>query len=299
MTEMVGSALLRRHIGRRFEALRQRAGLTQEQAANGLQRGRTTLARIEDGDSRVRFRDIEVKAMVELYSGSDEERDLLLALCAETRNGRKKSWWHDYTESSLPQWFGLYVSLEDSAETIREYESELVPGLLQTRAYAEQVMGTPPGYLDEEGIQRRVNVRMERQSLLARPRAPHLQVILNEAVLRREVGGPGAMAEQLQHLLDSSQQVGISIRVVPFSAGVHGGMGASSFILLDFPADQTGEPIEPSLAYAESLTGALYLQKPDEVHAYRLTWTDLDKRALDEEESRTCITTIKEGFNRV
>ena len=224
--------------------------------------------------------------------------ELLLALTAETRNGRKKSWWHDYTETALPEWFGLYVSLEDSADTICQYESELVPGLLQTRAYAEQVISTPAGYIDAEEIQRRVHVRMERQSLLTRPRAPHLIVVLNEAVLRRPVGGATVMAEQLGHLLDITQRVSVSIRVVPWSAGIHGGLAAAnSYVMLDFPTDtHTAEPLEPPLVYVDTLTGAMYLNKPDEVHAYRLVWADLEERALDDAASRKMIMAARKGF---
>lgn len=244
MSEMVGSALIRRHIGRRMIALRTSAGLTQEQAAAALERARATLGRIEDGDERVRFREVDVRAMLDLYRAGPEDREMLLALTAETRNGRKKSWWHDYTETDLPAWFGLYVSLEDSAQTISQYEAELVPGLLQTRGYAEQI-SSMPGYSDVQEVRRRVDIRMERQSLLTRTRAPHLTAILNEAVLRRPVGGPAVMAEQLDHLLAVAERASVSIRILPWSAGVHGGMGASTFTLLDFPADpHTGEPLE-------------------------------------------------------
>ncbi|MHA6621788.1 helix-turn-helix domain-containing protein [Pseudonocardia sp. DLS-67] len=295
---MVGSALIRRHIGRRFVALRTQAGITQEQAAIELQRARATLGRIEDGDERVRFRDVDVRAMLELYGAGPEESKMLMALTAETRNGRKKSWWHDYTESALPTWFGLFVSLEDSARTISQYESELVPGLLQTRAYAEQINSMPPGYTDDDEIQRRVEVRLERQTLLTRPRAPHLITILNEAVLRRPVGGASVMAEQLGHLLAVTQQAGVSVRILPWAAGAHGGLGAAnSFALLDFPEDPLArEPMEPPLVYVDTLTGAMYLNKADEVSAYRLVWADLERRALDKVKSREVITKAMEDF---
>jgi DNA-binding XRE family transcriptional regulator len=298
MTDMVGSALIRRHIGRRLVALRARAGITQEQAAITLQRARATLGRIEDGDERVRFRDVDVKAMLELYQATPEESEWLMALTTETRNGPKKSWWHDYTESALPEWFGLYVSLEDSAQTIRQYQPELIPGLLQTPSYVEQISRMPPGYTAEEKVKRWVSLRLERQSLLTRPRAPHLAVILNEAVLHRPVGGEAVMAEQLQHLLEVTQRSSVSIRILPWSAGAHGGMAAaSSFSLLDFPADpRTDEPLEPSLAYVETLTGSMYLNKPDEVSAYQLVWEDLQERAVDEAESKKMISAASKGF---
>lgn len=298
MSGMVGSALFRRHIGRRLIALRNRAGLTQEEAAHRLERARATLGRIEDGHESVRFRASDVEAMLDLYNATPEERKRLRLWTAETRNGGRRSWWHDYTESELPQWFGLYVSLEDSAQAISQYESELVPGLLQTRAYAEQITRMPPGYTDEEEIERRVSVRMERQSLLTKTRAPHLSVVLNEAVLHRPVGGGTVMAEQLGHLLEVTQRASVSVRILPWSVGVHGGMGASTFTLLDFPADpHTGEPLEPSLIYADTLTGAMYLSKPREVAAYRLVWDDLEKRALDQAESRRMISAALKGFS--
>lgn len=294
MADMVGSALLRRYIGRRFATLRLKAGLTQEQAAGALERGRATLGRIEDGDERVRFRDIDVRAMLDVYKASQQDREILLALTAETRNGRRKSWWHDYTETALPEWFGLYVTLEDAAETIRQYEPELVPGLLQTRAYAQEVNRVPAGYIHEDEVQRRVNVRLERQSLLTRPRAPHLSVILNETTLHRLVGDVALMKDQFEHLLNAMQRSNVSIRVLPFAAGVHGGM-TSAFTILDFPKDgPTGEPLEPPLAYVDTLTGAMYLNKPDEVSAYELAWQDLGRRALDETTSRKMITTALE-----
>ncbi|MGH3589202.1 MAG: helix-turn-helix domain-containing protein [Pseudonocardia sp.] len=294
---MVGSALIRRHIGRRFVALRNRAGITQDQAAIALQRARATLGRMEEGDERVRFRDIDVRAMLELYGADPEETQLLMALTAETRNGPKKSWWHDYTETTLPEWFGLYVTLENSTETIRQYQSELVPGLLQTVGYMTQIHNTPPGYIDEEESKRRTEIRLERQSLLTRPRAPHLKAILNESVLHRPVGGPKVMAAQLEHLLTATQQANVSVRVLPWSAGVHGGMGASSFSLLDFPkVPHSDEPLEPPLAYVETLTGAMYLNKADEFGAYHLVWDDLTKRALSEPESTNMITTALKGF---
>ena len=208
---MVGSALLRRYIGRQFARLRSQAGLSQEAAADALQRSRATIARIEEGDPRVRFRDIEVRAMLDLYHASDRDRATLLGLTAETRNGHRKGWWHDYTDTALPGWFELYVALEDSAEIIREYDIENVPGLLQTRAYAEQVMRSPANNLAPDEAAHRVQLRMQRQSLLTRPRAPRYEVILSEAALHRPVGGPAAMAEQLQRLIDVGSMPNVSI----------------------------------------------------------------------------------------
>ncbi|MFI9644403.1 helix-turn-helix domain-containing protein [Micromonospora sp. NPDC051925] len=293
-----GSALLRRRIGRKLTALRKEAGLSQERAAALLQRSPATIHRIEAGDHRVKFRDIEVKAMCELYEASADDRADLLALAAETRSNGASAWWHDYTNTSLPSWFGLFVRLEASADRIRNYEPESVPGLLQTRAYAREVTGVPQGLIDEQEVDRQVDFRVERQRLLSNPRPPHLSIVLSEAVLRRAVGGPEVMRAQLQHLLDVTRSPSVSLRVLSFEAGVHGGMN-SAFTILQFPAlPGSSEPLEPPLVYVDSLTGALYLNKLTEVAAYELAWNDVTSRALDEHSSRKLITEVMEVFTR-
>ncbi|WP_240762638.1 helix-turn-helix transcriptional regulator [Micromonospora sp. HM134] len=299
MPDTDGSALLRRRIGRKLTALRKEAGLSQEKAAALLQRSPATIHRIEAGDHRVKFRDIEVKAMCELYEASADDRADLLALAAETRSSGASAWWHDYTNTSLPSWFGLFVRLEASAERSREYEPESMPGLLQIREYAREVTGVPRGLINEAEVDRQVNFRMERQRLLVAPRPPYLEFILSEAVLRRAVGGREVMTAQLQHLLDVTRSPSVAVRVLPFDAGVHGGM-TSAFTILEFPPVTPGstEPLEPPLVYVDSLTGALYLDKPTEVAAYELAWNDLASRALDEETSRKLVTEVMEAFDR-
>lgn len=287
--ETVGTAIIRRHIGRRLTEFRDKAGLTQEQAAKAVDLSRSTIVRMEDGAEGVRFKDRDVAAILDAYGASRNERQFLLALAAETRNGRKKSWWHDYTETELPEWFGLYVMLEDSAVSIRQYESELIPGLLQIEEYAAGLARKPIGYLTEDEVSRRVRVRMDRQALLARPDAPQLDIILNEAVIRRPFGQPEFLHRQLQHLLEVADRQRVSIRILPWSAGMHAGMVASAFTLLDFPTDPQGIPLEPPLAYVDTLTGAMYLNKPEEVHAYDLVWRDLERTALDTADSKQLI----------
>lgn len=190
----------------------------------------------------------------------------------------------------------LLIALEDSSETIRQYEPELIPGLLQTRSYAQQMMSTPSGYATEEEIEGRVQVRLDRQSLLSRPRAPHLAVILNEAVIRRPVGGATVMVEQIEHVLHMIERGNVSVRIVPFQVGVHAGAVASAFSLMDFPHGPDGELIEPPLVYVDTLTGAMYLNKSDEIAAYRLVWQDLLERALTERRSQEILSDALKGF---
>lgn len=296
---VTGSTMLRRQIGRKFEALRKAAGLTMDQAAAQLDRARATLHRIENGAEHVRFRQSDVKEMLKLYGASPEDTELLLAMTAATREN--KNWWHDYIGSGLPKWFQLYIGLEASASHIRQYEAELVPGLLQTRAYAEQVFRTPGGAIDAEdtdGRQRAVQLRVERQALLTRFSPPQLSVIMNEAVLRRPVGSATIMAEQLQQILKATELPNVTVQVLPFSAGLHAGAMAGAFSILEFPEDSNGREMEPPVAYLEAATGAIYLDKPHEISAYNAIWADMGDRALSESRSKSLIQQVAEEYSR-
>lgn len=293
MPDGVGSsALLRRQIGRLFTELRTRADLTEVEAAKLLDTSATTLRRIEAGEEGVRFKEPLVRAWVALYPATAEEADLLVAMTNETRsNGR--GWWHSYANSALPKGFTLFIRLEDSAATITEYEPELVPGLLQTRAYAEQTFR--PTRDDENDIKRLTEIRMKRQTLLTRDNAPRFDVILNEAVLRRPVGGPGVMTEQLGHVLDVAERDNVSVRVLPFSVGMYTAMG-TAFTVLTFPTDGGGKPLEPPLVYADTYTGSMGMNEPDEIALYQGAWADISAKALDVPASREMITEAMKGF---
>ncbi|WP_207922878.1 helix-turn-helix transcriptional regulator [Micromonospora sp. KC606] len=292
--------MLRRQIGRKLEALRKAAGLTMEQAAEDLERARATLYRIESGAENVRFRAADVKEMLSLYGASAEDSELLLAMTAATREN--KNWWHDYIGSGLPKWFQLYVGLEASASSIRQYQAELVPGLLQTRAYAEQLFLMPSGAIDaddRDGQERSIQLRVERQALLTRFSAPRLSVIVNEAVLRRPVGNATIMAEQLHQILKAAELPNVTVRVLEFSAGLHAGAMAGAFSILEFPMDSNGKEGEPPVAYLESATGAIYLDKPHETTAYNTIWADMTSRALNESRSKALIQQVAEEYSRV
>lgn len=296
--DTVGTALIRRHIGRRLAALRENCKLSQDQVSTAVTLSRSTIVRMEEGNPSVRYTVPNLKAMLDLYEASEEDREILLALAAETRNGRSKSWWHDYTNTELPEWFGLFVLMEDSATRIRNYQSEIIPGLLQTQEYAELLFRTPSG-LTSEQIKHRLQVRMSRQSVLDRSKPPRFEVVLSEAIMCRPFGDPGLMARQFEHLLDMAQRQNVSIRILPWSAGVHGGMTAgTSFMLLDFPPDPIGEPIEPPLAYVDTLTGAMYLNKAEEFAAYERVWRDIDQKALSATKSKELITSVLEGLKQ-
>ncbi|MBQ1025393.1 helix-turn-helix transcriptional regulator [Micromonospora sp. C95] len=291
--------MLRRQIGRKLEALRRAAGLTMEQAAEDLDRARATLHRIENGAENVRFRAADVKEMLNLYGASTEDAELLLAMTAATREN--KNWWHDYIGSGLPRWFQLYIGLEEAATSIRHYRPELVPGLLQTRAYATQVFEMPGGAIDpraDEERERAIQLRIDRQALLTRFAPPQLSVILNEAVLRRPVGGGAVMIEQLDQILKAMELPNVTVRVLPFSAGLHAGAMSGAFSIINFPTDNSGKDVEPPVTYLESATGAIYLDKPHETAAYNTIWADMTGHALDEARSKSLIRQIAEEYSR-
>ncbi|MFJ6199306.1 helix-turn-helix domain-containing protein [Micromonospora sp. NPDC092111] len=291
--------MLRRQLGRKLEALRKAAGLTMEQAAEQLDRARATLYRIENGAENVRFRAADVREMLTLYGASDEDTELVLAMAAATREN--KNWWHDYIGSGLPRWFQLYIGLEAAASSIRKYQPELVPGLLQTRAYAQQVFQMPGGSIDADDRdeqQRAIQLRVERQGLLTRFAAPQLSVIMNEAVLRRPVGSATIMVEQLHQILKAAELPNVTVRVLKFSAGLHAGAMTGQFSIMDFPLDGGGKEVEPPVTYLEAATGAIYLDKPHEISAYNSIWADMADRALNESQSKSFIRQIAEEYAR-
>lgn len=315
MPELVGHDPVRRSFARLFFSLRTRARVTQERAAKELELGRATINRIEAAEDGVKLPRNVVTDMARLFGCDDKEQQLLLGLAAETRNGRQQSWWQDYSGSEVPAWFSLFLSLEGFAERIRVHFGELLPGLLQDQAYAQAVISVPPDYWSEEEVERRVESRLRRQQMLLGSQPPVFEAIGSEGALYRMVGGDDVMAKQLEGILTLTERDNVMVRIIPFDAGVHAGMAASAFTLLDFPktaifggiADVVGTNgtgtngaggavavndsiAEPPLAYVETFTGAMYTQTAADVKAYDALWMDLEHRALPPEESRALIT---------
>ncbi|MEV4831055.1 helix-turn-helix transcriptional regulator [Micromonospora sp. NPDC049257] len=291
MVEVTGSSVPRRHLGRVLRELRTEACMTLDAAAEALECSRHKMWRIESGLGMVRG--VDVRAMCELYGARRALTAALVALAGETRG---RGWWHAYGDP-VPEWFDLYGGLESAACRLREHAGALVPALLQTRAYAAATCPHRPGATDDER-ERPVEARLRRQDLLRRrlPRPPRYEVLLCEAALLREVGGAAAMAGQLRHLAKVSRLPQVSIRVLPLAAGAHDGALTGSFVLLEFPLGLRADP-DPPVVYQESLTGALYLDRPAEWAAYEQVWAGLDGVALDEEESRRLIVKIGEELH--
>ncbi|MEU7573360.1 helix-turn-helix transcriptional regulator [Micromonospora sp. NPDC049240] len=286
MADDMGSTVPRRQLGRALRELRTEARMTLDGAAEAIQCSRQKMWRIETGLGAVRA--LDVKAMCDLYAATPELTTALTALATETK---AKGWWHSYGDA-IPDWFELYVGLESAASRLREYDDTLIPGLLQTRGYANGVYQHRLRMSGDER-ERLVEVRLQRQTLLERrlPPAPRFEVVLSEAVLLRVVGSPHTMAEQLRRLLNVGRLPHVSIRVLPLAAGLHFGAVAGPFVMLDFPLRNRVEP-EPSVIYSESLTGALYLDRKEEIATYEEVWASLASLALDEQQSRQLINKI-------
>jgi transcriptional regulator with XRE-family HTH domain len=258
-----------------LELLRRReaAGFTREEAARQLEWSTSTIFRIETGRSRPQPGNVRV--LLELYGVSGSERDGLIRLA---REARQPGWWHSFRDV-LPNPYEVFIGLEAGAASIRNFEPVVVPGLLQTEEYARQMSRGGPRELDREDIERRVQVRMERQRILTREDRPRLWAVIDEAVIRRVVGGPEVMREQLRHLIECAEQGKTTLQVVPFSAGAHAGT-TGPFIILDFP-----EPTDPSVVYVETLAGDLYLEERADVDRYTLAFDRLLAAALHPDDS--------------
>ncbi|MGW1059108.1 helix-turn-helix domain-containing protein [Micromonospora rubida] len=288
MTEDMGSTVPRRQLGRALRDLRTEAGMTLDGVAEAMHCSRQKMWRIESGLGAVR--PIDVQGMCQLYRATRELMGALIALAAETKT---KGWWHSYGDA-IPDWFEMYVGLEAAASRLREHDDTLVPGLLQTPGYTRGVYQNRPNMPPDE-LEEVLEVRRRRQGVLVRrlPKAPKLEWVLSEAVLLRCVGGSAVMAEQLDRLLERTTLPNVSIRVLPLSAGAHYGALAGAFVMLDFPLGNRVTP-DPSVVYSESVTGALYLDRPEEFAVYEKVWASLLSLALDEEQSRRMIAKIKE-----
>jgi transcriptional regulator with XRE-family HTH domain len=261
-TETTGSTVPRRQLGRYLRDLRNRQHITVKTAAEELEWSETKIWRIETGQTSLRSHDVEI--MCRIYAAPTDLTEALMGLAKETK---AKGWWHAYGDV-IPENFDLYLGLEEAASQLAWYEPELVPGLLQTMDYARAIIGAEP-LIDADEVDRRVQLRIERQALIRRPTAPlALRVVLNESILRRPVGGREVMSAQLVALAEAAELSNVKLRVVPFSAGLHHGLMSGPFEVLRFPLNGDGQDSEPSTVYVDGYTGDLYLDKPAEVERY-------------------------------
>jgi hypothetical protein len=252
-----GPTALRILLGAHLRRLREAQGVSREDAGWEIRASESKISRMELG--RVGFKERDVADLLSLY-GVDEqdERDRLLMLA---RQANSPGWWHRYGDV-LPSWFQSYLGLEASAALIRTYEVQFVPGLLQTEGYARAVVRLGHGRAPENEIDRRVALRIQRQSILDRSEPAQLWAVVDEAVLRRPIGGTEVMRAQLEALLEATSRPNLRMQIVPFNVGGHSAAGGA-FTILRFPDQEL-----PDIVYIEQLTSALYLDKRDDVEHY-------------------------------
>jgi transcriptional regulator with XRE-family HTH domain len=260
----------RRRLASELRRLREAAELTIDEVGEKLECSASKISRIETGHVGVTPRD--VRDMLEVYGIEDDEREALVQL---SREARKKGWWHAYNEVFT----GSFVGLESDASRLHAHQALLVPGLLQTEDYTRAVHQAIRPDQPEEEIERRVAARLARQKLLTDAQPPEYWVIVDEAVLHREVGGPSVMKAQLRHLIEATELPHVTLQVVPFGVGAHAGM-EGPFLILGFP-----EQADPDVVYVENTTSGSYLEDPSDVYRYTLMFDHLRASALNTTET--------------
>ncbi|WP_327261335.1 helix-turn-helix domain-containing protein [Streptomyces sp. NBC_01232] len=285
-----GPAVRRRKLGEELRALRDRSGLTSGEAARIMGWHQSKISRIETGRSGVKPEDIRL--LLDAYGEivSPEQRALLEALSASAAGpgpagGRGRQWWHDY-RGLLPQEYRDFISLEAGARSARTVELSVVPGLLQTPGYARAVTRAALGGLPEPKVDALVDVRLARQSVLRADPPLELSAVLDEAVLRRQIGGPGVMAGQLRHLVEVSRLPQVRLQVLPFSVGGHLGL-TGPFVIFSFP-----DIADLDVVVLDHLTSSLYLERKEDLEAYGAAFRTIQEHALSPQDSSDLISSL-------
>ncbi|TNY36812.1 helix-turn-helix domain-containing protein [Thermomonospora catenispora] len=259
-----------RRLARELRRLRERERLTLQDVADRLGWSRATVSRLETGQTRPRHTDVAV--MLDLYGVPSPERDALIALA---KQAGQRGWWTAYADVFT----GSYVALEDEASLIRSWDAQLIHGLLQTEQYARAVITAGRMLPTKADVERRIAARKARQALLDRPNAPELQMVFDEAVLRRPIGGRAVMRDQLRHLARLAERPKITVLILPFTAGEHAGLDGR-FTILSFP-----DPADPDIAYVEGTMGDVYLESAGEIGQHESRFKRIIDAALSPEES--------------
>ncbi|MEU8755086.1 helix-turn-helix domain-containing protein [Streptomyces chartreusis] len=285
-----GPAVRRRKLGAELRALRTGAGLTSGEAARLAGWHQSKVSRIETGASGVKPAD--VRLLLDVYDVEDAQlRELLLVLAGSDEGGGRHHWWHAY-RGVLPPTYRDFISLESQARAMRTLETSVVPGLLQTPEYARAVTRAAVGGLDgdaDDRLDALVAVRLARQDVLRADPPLKLSAVLDEAVLRREIGGPEVMARQLSRLMEAAQLPQVRLQVLPFRAGEHVGI-TGPFVIFSFSSTS-----DLDVVVLDHLTSSLYLERKEDLQAYTEAFNTLRIHALSPEESLDYIAALGGG----
>jgi transcriptional regulator with XRE-family HTH domain len=278
--EVRSPTVRRRELGAILRKLREEKGFTAEQAAAQLLISTSKLSRMETGRGVVTARD--VRDLCNLYGVGDEaERERIGKLATE---GKQQGWWSEF---DIP--YEDYVGLEAAAIAISDFQSSVIPGLLQTADYARAGHEATMPRLEPDQIEKLIEVKLTRQSLLTKQDATSFAAVLDEAALHRLTGGLRVMVSQLAHLTDVASLPNVTIQVIPFSAGSHPGL-ESNFNILEQESDAG------SAVFVEGLVGSIYLERPDDLQRYREVFRRLQNIALSPRDSNNLIATIRARF---
>ncbi|MEV4646109.1 helix-turn-helix transcriptional regulator [Saccharopolyspora sp. NPDC049426] len=269
----VSPTVRRRRLAAELRRLRAHSEVTQQQAATHLGCTQAKIGRFETAKRSPSVGD--VSALLDFYGVDNAEREQLINLA---RDARKRGWWHSYSDV-LPEWYETYVGLEAEASSIDTYESEAIPGLLQTREYAYAITKSTLIRAHDAEIGRRVDLRIQRQERVTGDNPLELWAVVGEAALRRPVGGDGVLRRQLEHILKLGQLPNVTLQVMPLGAGAHPAQ-AGPFVILRY-----SNHIDPDVVYLETHVGGLYLEREIELTNYATMMDHLRAHAVDPEGS--------------
>ncbi|MFG2538536.1 helix-turn-helix domain-containing protein [Streptomyces sp. NPDC048511] len=282
MPTNVNPTVRRRRLGQELRRLREIKGMTAEEVAERLLVSQSKISRLENGRRSISQRD--VRDLCGVYEVEDHR--VVDSLMQMAKDSRQQGWWHAFGD--IP--YSVYIGLETDAASLRVYESLIVPGLLQTREYAQAVIeGMWPEATPSE-IDKRIQIRLKRQDRLTDPVNPlRFWAVIDEALLRRIVGNPHTMRAQLLHLAELSELPHVTLQVLPYDVGAHPGM-YGKFAILEFQ-----EAMDASVVYLEGVTSDLYLEKANDVQSYAVMYEHLRAKALSAEQSRDFIVAAAES----
>lgn len=285
MASSVNPTVRRRRLGQELRRLRELKGMTAEEVAERLLVSQSKISRLENGRRSISQRD--VRDLCGVYEVEDNR--IVESLMQMAKDSRQQGWWHAFGD--IP--YSVYIGLETDAASLRVYEPQVVPGLLQTRGYAEALITGALPETSPTDVEKRVSVRVRRQERVNAPEQPlRLWAVIDESALRRVVGGKELMREQLEFLVELSQLPHVTVQVLPFEMGAHPGI-SGHYAILEFP-----DATDSSVVYIEGVTSDLYLEKANDVQKYSVMYEHLRAQALNADQTREFISDIAKGYAR-
>ncbi|GGT61944.1 helix-turn-helix domain-containing protein [Streptomyces purpureus] len=285
MASNVNPTVRRRRLGQELRRLRELKGMTAEEVAERLLVSQSKISRLENGRRSISQRD--VRDLCGVYDVEDHR--IVDSLMQMAKDSRQQGWWHAFGD--IP--YSVYIGLETDAASLRVYEPQIVPGLLQTRRYSEALISGALPETSPGDIEKRVNVRARRQERIKDGEAPlRLWAVIDEGALRRIVGDKQLMIEQLDHLIEQSHEPHVTVQVLPFDMGAHPGI-SGHYAILEFP-----DASDSSVVYIEGVTSDLYLEKANDVQKYSVMYEHLRAQALNADQTRRFISEIAKDFAR-